>query len=170
MSTEEPQVTTELKKKPQPAPEADKKSKFSFKAPFDLFGIQPSFFISGDDKTITWLGFISTIILVTSIIAVSIFYTIDFFKNKESKVYINDIILNGFPEVRLSNKNFVLMFKHVYPASGQFASEQEKIVKLKAHLITAAPTTPIPYLESRSPLVLAPCNTLALNLTGVSYS
>lgn len=90
---------------------------YFFRPPFDLFGIQPSFFISGEDKTVTWLGFISTIILVTAIITVSVFYSIDFFRNKDSKVYINDLVLDGPPTVSVSNKNFVMMFRHIYPES-----------------------------------------------------
>ena len=99
----------------QQPPVSKKRPWHEIRPPFDVFGIQPSFYISGEDKTVTWLGFISTLTLVGVIITVSTFYTINFFRNKESKVYINDIILDGSPELQLNNKNFLLMFKHVYP-------------------------------------------------------
>lgn len=83
-----------------------------------MFGIQPSFFISGEDKTVTWLGFTSTIFLVVTIIAVTVFYTVDFFRNGESKVYINDLILDGPPKLSVNNTSFLVMVKHVYPESG----------------------------------------------------
>ena len=51
-------------------------------------------------------------------IAVSILYAVIFFRNKDSKVYINDLLLDGAPTSILDRINFVLMFKHVYPESG----------------------------------------------------
>ena len=106
----------------QSAPDqiAKKRPWYHFRPPFDVFGIQPSFYISGDDKTVTWLGFISTIILVTAIITVSVLYTIEFFRNKESKVYINDLVLDSPPTVTVNNSKFLVMIKHVYPESGPF--------------------------------------------------
>ena len=72
-------------RKSQPEKQAPKKKPwFYFTPPFDIFGIQPSFFISGQDKTVTWLGFFSTIILLLALLAVSIFYTVNFFRNRES--------------------------------------------------------------------------------------
>lgn len=88
------------------------------KPPFDIFGMQLSFMINGEDKTITWLGFVSSIILVSAVIAVSVFQGIYFYKNEESSVYINDIVLNGSPTVELNNTNFIMMVRHIYPQTG----------------------------------------------------
>lgn len=138
-----------------------------FKPPFDLFGMQTSFFIGGEDKTVTWLGFISTIILASAIIAVTIFQTIIFFKNVESKVYINDLILDGPPVIKISNRNFLLMLRHIYPSDGQFAGQINKFLDLQMFMVSAnpqgVPVAPIPYIQNYLPLTLARCSDLDLS-------
>lgn len=107
------------------------KSPGGFKPPFDLFGMQTSFFINGEDKTITWMGFISTILLGSAIITVSIFQAYYFYKNSEPVVYINDLVLDGPPVIKISNKNFIWMVRHIYPENGPFYGQQDKIFKAK---------------------------------------
>ena len=118
----------------------------------------------------TWLGFGRTIILVTALITVSIFYTINFFRNVESKVYINDLVLDDPPIVSVSNKNFLMMFRHVYPESGPFYGQQEKFFTLKFFKIVSSPFTAIPFSQDRIPVPLDSCTNLNLNLTDVNYS
>lgn len=135
-----------------------------------MFGIQPSFFISGDDKTVTWLGFISSIILLSAVITVTVFYTIRFFRNVQSKIYINDIILEGPPTLNISNKNFVFMINENYPTSGRFYGMQSKIFNIKMHVIEAIPDPPegnTPYSQDRLNQTIVPCNQLDLNIKGV---
>ena len=155
---------------PTPQPPAKKKKASTFKPPFDLFGMQTSFFISGEDKTVTWLGFISTIILVSVIIGISIFYVVIFFRNHQSKVYINDILLDNPPNIKIDNSNFLLMFKHNYPTSKQLSGQQDKIFRLKLNLATEGPETVIPNFTNRYLQASVPCKDLKLNLDGVNVS
>jgi hypothetical protein len=83
MSAENSKVpNSNLQPAPQKPPsliaEDDAQADGVCKPPFDLFGIQASFFINGEDKTVSWPGFISSIILVSAVITVSIFQGIYF--------------------------------------------------------------------------------------------
>lgn len=146
-----------------------KESSF-FKPPFDLFGMQTSFFLNGEDKTVTWFGFIFTIVLAGVIIAVSLIYTVNFFRNVESKVYINDVILDAPPILQISNRNFLLMFKHIYPETGPLHGQQDQIFKLRFHYIITRPDTEILYQHDRVPLTLIPCKNLELKFDDIKLS
>lgn len=142
-----------------------------FRPPFDLFGMQTSFFINGEDKTLTWMGFISTIILASAVITVSMFQTYYYLKKKDPRVYINDLVLDGPPTIKLSNKSFVFMVKHVYPANGPLQGQQDKIFNIKFNQQFAFPdAVPIPYLPDRYSLPWAPCKDIQFNLEGVEHS
>lgn len=49
-------------------------------APFDMFGISPTFFIKGEEKQVTFLGCVCTILMIVLLGAVSVFYFIQFFQ------------------------------------------------------------------------------------------
>jgi len=56
-------------------------SRKSWRPPFDFFGMVPSFYLNGKDKTVSGIGFVCSILLVGSLAAVSILYGVSFLKN-----------------------------------------------------------------------------------------
>lgn len=58
-----------------------------WKPPFDLFGITPTFYLNGKDKTVSGIGFICSIVLILTIALVSILYFVNFIGNKNQKIY-----------------------------------------------------------------------------------
>jgi hypothetical protein len=64
-----------------PAPKKNNpQSKTLFKPPFDLFGIHPSFYLTGENRTVTWVGFFATLILISLMLWAIVVHTVSFFK------------------------------------------------------------------------------------------
>ena len=59
--------------------ETPQKSKFKLgRPPFDFFGITPTFYLNGKDKTVSGIGFVCSLVLIGSIAAISILYGVNF--------------------------------------------------------------------------------------------
>jgi hypothetical protein len=81
---------------------------------------------------------------------VSVFYTIDFFRNVDSKVYINGLVLDGPPSLMVNNKNFLVIVKHVYPETGSLYGMQDSIFNLHFFLKKQIPGKEFPYTNDRN--------------------
>lgn len=100
----------------------------------------------------------------------TVLYTIDFFRNVYSKIYINNLVLDGPPVLDLKDKNFVMFIKHNYPTSGQFFGLQDKFFTLKFHKIVQSPDTENPYEVNRIPTELVSCSEIKTDISRVNYS
>lgn len=64
--------------KSTPANSPQKKFKRTCKPPLDAFGLNPSFYLQGKDKTVSWVGFICSLMLIISILVVVIIESISY--------------------------------------------------------------------------------------------
>lgn len=145
------------------------KKPWQFRPLFDLFGIQPSFYLDGADKTVSWIGFISSILLVSIVALVGIFYTVDYFKNGDPTVYINSKILSATPTVNFENKNFFMVFKHNYPEGKPLSGLQDKIFHMRFWKSVGDPTS-TGYVFSKQTMPLKPCSQLKIDTSDLQYA
>lgn len=48
---------------------------------FDIYGVHPTFYLDGEEKTMTWMGCLCTILMIGLFAWVSVFYFIDLLKD-----------------------------------------------------------------------------------------
>lgn len=61
----------------------------------------PTFYLNGNDKTVSWIGCICTVILGAMMAAVTIYYFLIFVKKEDLTVYNSIETVNKFPFVDL---------------------------------------------------------------------
>ena len=71
MPTEKNSEETPEKKKAEQAKEP-------IKPPIDFYGVQPTFYIQGDEKNSSWVGCACTVLLGAVCLAITIFYFLIF--------------------------------------------------------------------------------------------
>jgi len=94
-----------------------KKSKKRCKPPLDAFGLNPSFYLQGKDKTVSWVGFICSLMLILSITSVVIIESISYLQNKNSEIYVNQEASQEYPIIDLSEKKFIIVIRNIYTGS-----------------------------------------------------
>ena len=141
-----------------------------FSPPFDFFGINPTFFINGDDKTVTWIGFFCIVGFLSILLVVSLIFFISFFKEGKTDLYISNLILSASPVLSLQEKKFLLIIKHNYPVTGPFHGLQDKFFSIRFHQNSQSPDTPNPYEMKRNPRPLVPCEDIKMDISDVNYS
>lgn len=77
------------------------KKKRSWRPPLDFFGMTPSFYLNGKDKTVSGIGFVCSIVLVGSLAAVSLLYGVSFIRNKNQTVYTSLQTVTDAPVIDL---------------------------------------------------------------------
>ena len=89
-------------------PESEKKDRAPgskrFKPLFDLYGINPGFYMDQQEKTVTWIGFVCSLILFGCLAGVIIFYFKILVRNEGLDVYNKVETLAKFPFVDLKEK------------------------------------------------------------------
>ena len=83
-------------------------------APFDFFGINPKFFINRSVKTVTWLGFACTLILVGSVAYLFFVYLFSFLQKETSVVNSTNMITDEKPYIDLKQQDQMMMFEYYY--------------------------------------------------------
>lgn len=101
--------------KKEPECSVAKKQKKKCRPPFDFFGISPHFYINGSDKTVSYVGFACSLILICTLTLLSTIYAINFIKNKNSVVYSSLKTAKDAPVIDLAEKKFILAYRISYP-------------------------------------------------------
>jgi hypothetical protein len=53
---------------------------------FDVFSVSPTFYLHGKDKTVSWVGCLTTLLLFASMLGITIFYNIEFINRKNMNI------------------------------------------------------------------------------------
>lgn len=94
-----------------------KKLKRKCRPPFDFFGISPSFYINGSDKTVSCVGFVCSLLLIGTLALLSLFYALDFIRNKNFVIYTAEKTDKETPLISLKEKKFILAYRSTYPSN-----------------------------------------------------
>jgi hypothetical protein len=84
------------------------------KAPFDVFGLNPTFYVRGSDKTVTWIGCLCSFLLVFCLASVISFYCLAFFRKEESKVTSTLIASKQYPFTDFNKEKQLIMIYSYY--------------------------------------------------------
>lgn len=52
----------------------------------DIFAVNPTFYLLGKDKTVSWIGCVSSAVLIGFVLAVIIFFTISYSKKSDFEI------------------------------------------------------------------------------------
>jgi hypothetical protein len=128
-----------MKIKALPPSEPERTTKKKIRPPFDFFGMTPSFYLNGKDKTVSGIGFLCSIVLVLSLLAVTIIYSIIFLQNKSMTIYTSLETVDNTPEIELKDKKFVIAYRTFYPNNKPYSGMQEKFFKVKFYRTDESP-------------------------------
>ena len=150
--------------------EPPKKKKVSKpkRPPFDFFGITPTFYLNGKDKTVSGIGFICSMILIGSILGIGILYGVNFFLNKNLKIYSSLETVSDAPVIDLQERKFLIALRSLYPENLPYSGMQEKFFSIKYYITVEAPE--FEFEENRSEGLIVPCEKVELDLSDVSKS
>ena len=108
------------------ADQGPEKRKTLFKPMFDLFAINPSFYLLGHSKTVSWLGCIASGVLVGLVGAIVVLYNVSYLR--KSNFSISSILQAAeiTPVIDLKEKQFFLAFRGYYPSDGLYFGLEDK--------------------------------------------
>lgn len=153
---------------PPPPPPPISPKKTAWRPPFDFYGMKPSFYLNGKDRTVSCIGFFCSIVLAGSLIAVSVLYGLSFVKNKTQTVYTSLLSATNAPVIDLKEKKFLIAFRSHYPDDKPFHGLQEKFFKIKFYRTDESPINDIDWNRVEAPAV--PCTEIKMDLTEVNHS
>jgi hypothetical protein len=139
-------------------------------APFDIFGIAPTFFIRGEEKQVTFMGCVCTVLMAILLGAVSVFYLYQFFEKVNFQVAVTDTTLSSFPSYDLNkNKFFVSM---TFRVNGKVINPEEiedNFFNLRANYVTIDQEAEDQDATIvRDDLAFEPCDKLSVDISGIN--
>lgn len=156
-----------------PASLTAKKAKRKCKPPLDAFGLNPSFYLQGKDKTVSWVGFICSLMLILSIATVVIIESISYLQNKNSEIYVNLEASQKYPIIDLTEKKFIVVIRNIYTGSTFAGVPQEKFFQVNYYRVTQSEDKELDgviFAADRTLVPQIPCEELKMDLSGVNYS
>lgn len=102
------------------------------KPPIDFYGVQPTFYIQGDEKNSSWIGCLCTVVLAAVALAVTLYYFLIFVRKEDMTVYSSVKALEKFPFVNLSKRKFILVVRGSYPEDGPYRGQFDKFFTFRA--------------------------------------
>lgn len=129
------------------------------KAPFDVFGLNPTFYVRGSDKTVTWIGCLCSFLLVFCLASVISFYCLAFFKKEESKVTSTLIASKQYPFTDFSKEKQLIMIYSYYggglvnDGTTDHTFEFDKFFKLAAYIVSVDTKNGTGTTRKRLPIV-----------------
>lgn len=144
-----------------------------FRPLFDIFGVHPNFYLNGRDKTVTWIGCMCSIMLVTSITVIAIMEMVSFSQRKNFELYTSDESLPEKPVLDISTKGFLVVFRSVYPEDKPYFGMQEKFFTLDFYAVQIAidnVVNGVPWSANLKPRKQMPCEELQMDLSNINYS
>ena len=133
-----------------------KKPKRKCKPPFDFFGISPSFYINGSDKTVSYAGFVCSLLLIGTLGLVSFLYALNFIRNKNYVVYTTQNTAKDTPLISLGEKKFLLAFRSNYPEHLPYFQLQQSFFTVKVFESRQLPKND--YMQDRVEVKAEPCD------------
>ena len=86
-----------------------------FRPPFDVFGTHPNFYLNGNNKTVTWVGCICTLMLLACVAIVCIMEAVSYAGRKNFELYTSEESLTEYPILDMSEKKFMIVLRSIYP-------------------------------------------------------
>lgn len=161
-------------KKSSDPQQSSKEQKSPTKPPFDFYGITPQFYLNGNDKTVSWIGCVATVILGCLMLAVAIHYFLIFVKKEDSTIFTQIDSVLKYPFVDLKEKGVIYVIKTSYPTTGPFYSQRNKFFTVEAEAESMSPEIlypgAFPYEPRRTRLPMVPCTQLTVDLKDVNFS
>ena len=115
--------------------EKKSKKKSGFEPVFDLFSGSASLYVEGDDQRTSWLGFACSLIFVITMLIVVIIEVVNFFQHKNSKIQINETVLDPRPIVSLKDYDFAIVYKSTMPEGHPYKGLEHKFLTVKPYYL-----------------------------------
>lgn len=144
------------------------------KAPFDVFGLNPTFYVRGSDKTVTWIGCLCSFMLVFCLASVISFYCLAFFKKEESKVTSTLIASKQYPFTDFSKEKQLIMLYSYYSGGPVGITGQEmpfvfeKYFNLASYIVSVDTKNGTGTTRKRLPIVH--CSQIKTDMSDVNHS
>ena len=147
------------------------------KAPFDVFGLNPTFYVRGSDKTVTWIGCLCSFLLVFCLASVISFYCLAFFKKEESKVTSTLIASKQYPFTDFAKEKQLIMIYSYYGggpitvagnAGSPFTFEFQKFFNLAAYIVSVDTKNGTGTTRKKLPIVH--CSQIKTDMSDVNHS
>lgn len=149
-------------------------SRKKFEPPIDFYGVSPTFYIDGEDKTSSWLGCICSVVLGIVMIAVTVSYFVAFSRKSDVTVYNKVESLSKIPFVDLKESRFILVVRGNYPEDKPFRDQMSSFLTLSVDTFESKPKRIIPealpFEYNRISKALIPCSELKTDISDVNYS
>lgn len=128
--------------------------------PLDFFGITPDFYIDGEPKVQSWVGFFCSVTQALVILVIIIVYSINFMNKKESKITILNVIDDSRPLLDLQKNRQILVLNYFFSAE----IEPEKIFDVKAFYVREEKRT---KLQERTSLQIVSCESVKTDVSDI---
>lgn len=144
------------------------------KAPFDVFGLNPTFYVRGSDKTVTWIGCLCSFLLVFCLASVISFYCLAFFKKEESKVTSTLIASKQYPFTDFAKEKQLIMIYSYYGGGpitapgGPYTFEFQKFFNLAAYIVSVDTKNGTGTTRKKLPIVH--CSQIKTDMSDVNHS
>jgi hypothetical protein len=138
-------------------------------APFDMFGISPSFFIKGEEKQVTFIGCVCTVLMISLLGVVSFFYLWQFFDKANVQTTSTTVNSKTFPEYDLNSNKFFVSITFRVDGKIELPTEIEKnYLTIKAFFVELDQTDfDAQPVTVRTELFLEPCDALETDITDI---
>lgn len=118
--------------------------------PFDPFGITPEFYIKGESKTTSWIGFVCSIFQIAITAAVIVIYTKGFLNKDGANITILNVKSQDRPFFDLSDAKQLFVLTHFI-----LGIDPQTVVPLKAFMVEQNTRT---LTTERTPLPIVSCS------------
>lgn len=101
------------------------------KPPFDIYGVRPTFYLEGEERTLTWIGCLCSIAMIGLLGWLSVSYFINMFKDSNLSVEYSKENLETFPFVDLKEKKQVFVLTPIYGDCNRFKGQLEHFFRIE---------------------------------------
>lgn len=141
------------------------------KPPLDFYGVSPTFYMDGEEKTSSWVGCLCSVVLGGIMIAIAVYYFMIFIRKEDLTVYSKVQTLEQFPLIDLKEYRFIVVVRGIYDGT-EFVNQREQFLRFTAETVESVPEIIIPgalpFQYNAYPKQLIPCEQVVTDLSDLN--
>lgn len=111
---------------------------------FDMYGVSPSFYLQGYDRTVTWMGCLCSLLMVGLMAWISSSFVLEYVGEKNLIVDYNRESSQKYPFADLKEKKFLIILTPIYGDTNPYKGQLENFFVVKIQDVKSTSDIPIP--------------------------